>query len=495
MKGVDQLPSGAWRWRVKVQGKMLSRTAATREEAEKMRAAVLHAGIAKDARPLTEPTPFELGPRFLKSRESMRSAKDDSSRWNLHVANARWARSPLSSITRADGLTWLQSLNETQTSLPSKAVKRRPKRVGEVLSWQTQKHLLNLARSFFTWCMDQALLTQNPFGSLRVKREDGDEETGFQSNWWLDANEQTKLLSLFDDFDDTRRREKWIVAFAFGTGLRMGEQWCLHLEDVHLEGDEPHVVVKYGSFDAKREKYVGPKGRRGVKRQRIVPLWGIGLAAARAWLDQLETYAVKNPHGLMFPTERGLRRPRGVPPRSWPEVVRKFGVSPRIGRELWWHLLRHTCASSLVSGAWGMRWSLEDVARVLGHTDVRTTQIYAHLAPKAILSTAKSAGASYDPSCHAGVTPSKLIRVSTENHGRARQDSDLRHSASKATQNRGFVGKSGGRDTVVTTIVCILRDIADGRYVARAGTSQVLCELLERELAGTSEPVAVGVAS
>jgi integrase len=167
-----------------------------------------------------------------------------------------------------------------------------------------------------------------------------------------------RLLGTWDDatlgFDAIDRAEKLIVQFAIGTGLREGEQWCLHLTDVHADdAAQPHVVVRFGSWDPKRERYRSPKGRKGEKKPPIVPLFGIALDATRAWLAMLSTYAPQNPLGLMFPTERGARRTR--PPRSWERVVKSFGVVPRVGEPIWWHLLRHTCASSLVSGWWGMR--------------------------------------------------------------------------------------------------------------------------------------------
>ena len=43
------------------------------------------------------------------------------------------------------------------------------------------------------------------------------------------------------------------------------------------------------------------------------------------------------------------------------------------------HDLRHTCASHLVRGTWGRRWSLEEVKEYLGHSSIQVTQRYAHL--------------------------------------------------------------------------------------------------------------------
>jgi len=62
---------------------------------------------------------------------------------------------------------------------------------------------------------------------------------------------------------------------------------------------------------------------------------------------------------------------------DWDAVAEEFGVIPRIGRRPWFHLLRHAGASSLVCGWWGARWRLEDVQRILGHADIKTTQRYA----------------------------------------------------------------------------------------------------------------------
>ena len=427
------LPSGRYRFMVHHRNKRIDGVADTPEIAADMRAECIRKIIAGELAPTGGKSAKELGPRFLASRAGNRAASDDERRWHKHIAVAPWARVPVPSVTRKDGVRWLERLERTRTDYDPEihgARKAKP------LSWQTRRHCLNLARRFFEWCIGEEIIAANPFAGLIVEKKDGDEEEGYQESWYLDAEEQVRLLATWDELDglDARdRAEKWIAAFAMATGLREGEQWCLHLADLHVDGPSPHVVVRYGSWDAARARYRPPKGRKGEKKIRRVDLWGLGLEAARAWLAMREQYMHASaevlerrrkdpPNGmaLVFPTERGARRDK-KPVRSWARVVEAFGVVPRIGERPWWHLLRHTCASSLVSGWWGMRWSLEDVQAVLGHADIRTTQRYAHLAPQAVSQTAARAHVAF----HAASTRIRDVRGTSRDDGRAREDSNL----------------------------------------------------------------------
>ena len=107
----------------------------------------------------------------------------------------------------------------------------------------------------------------------------------------------------------------------------------------------------------------------------------------REWLEHLPAYAPENPYGLAFPRQRGSRRD----PRA-PSVIRKINGKPRtcqllrewlvtagVKRQLRWHDLRHTFASSLVSGFWGHKWALDEVRDQMGHSSVTVTEMYAHL--------------------------------------------------------------------------------------------------------------------
>ena len=352
MHNIELLPGGRYRVRLRHRGEWVSGVVETHCDALELCNELKRQIVDGELVPTKGVTACDLGPRFLGSRLGNRSSSDDANRWYRHIATASWARRPLVSITRVDGSMWLKQLRRTHIGYdPAKHGVREPR----LLSWQTRKHCLNLARSFFSWTIEEGVygLTENPFAGLRVVREDGDEDAGYQDGWYLDAAEQSRFFATWDrqdlDLDATDRAEKLIVQFAIGSGLRKGEAWCLHLDDVHVADDEPlpRVEVKYGSWDPIKNRYRPPKGRRGEKRMRVVPLFGLALEAARAWILQLPEYAPKNPLGLMFPTERGARRD-GLP-RSWSTIGDAFGAIPRIGRKPWWHLLRHTCASSIVS--------------------------------------------------------------------------------------------------------------------------------------------------
>jgi len=149
---------------------------------------------------------------------------------------------------------------------------------------------LNLARRAFAWAIDKRLveLTSNPFADISVPKEDGDEDEGYQEGWYLDLDNRKFLFTLYDistALDVFDRMEKWSVQFAMGAGLRLREAWGLHLADVHVDAGDPHVMVRFGSYDPIKERYRPPKGRKGERKPRKVPLWGPALVAARRWLE------------------------------------------------------------------------------------------------------------------------------------------------------------------------------------------------------------------
>jgi integrase len=282
------------------------------------------------------------GERWLEWREraGFRSVAADRSRWRTHVLVAPWIDVPLCEVTRGDAERWRRVLLATK------------------LRAQTIKNTINLVRGLFGAAVEEGILEGNPFGAMRLPRS----RAARSDDTWtvLTPEEQERLLRAVAVPD------RWLVGAALGTGLRRGELWSLHTDDVELESDEPHLVVRYGG--SRRGKFQPTKGGR----VRLVPLFGLGLLAVGAWMGGLSLYAPNNPRGLAFPTRRGCTR-SNTPP-WWGKVIPGSGLTRRVR----WQDLRHSCASSLVAGWWGRRWSLEEVCALLGHRSRQTTERYAH---------------------------------------------------------------------------------------------------------------------
>ncbi len=472
MENITRLPSGSLRVRIEYGGSVIAKTFAADNlaGARKWRDAVKLEIADGNVEAVEGVTMQQLGKRFLASRLGHRDYGTDESRWYMHIAGAKWAQKAAIAVTHMDGSDWLDALKEKETSFdPKRGV--RPKKK---LAVSTRKSILNLARQAFIWASKKGILPPgfNPFAHLTIEREDGDEDEGYQDGWHLDVNEQQWISTLYDTstaLDVRDRLEKSIFEIALWTGVRERELWCVHLDDVHAYEERPYFWVRYGSWDPIKQRYRPPKGKRGEKKPRKAWLFGRGLEAMRHWLEEgrtdyvrpsaktLEKYSddVHSPLKLVFPTERGLRRD-GKPPKSFFKIVKVVGVIPHIGRPLWWHLLRHSCASSMVSGWWNMNWPLEFIQEMLGHAEIKTTQRYAHLAPSAVGDKAAEAHAAYlagsSSGRHGAVTAQRPAARSPRNDGRARLDSNQRPTASETVGNAVTAEWIGRRDGVVTAI-------------------------------------------
>lgn len=302
------------------------------------------------------------GERFLKARElaGIRGIHTDRSRWRTHVEASFLADLPLRSITRADVRKWLDEVLRSDASPPGKHAKTTVRKV----SRQTVQNTLNLLRVAFRFATERELIGDNPARDVRLPRSQGRTHDPWT---YLLPDEQAAILSCAAIAEPDRL----LVAFALGTGLRQGELWNLELADV--QGDR--LVVRRGSKD---------KATKSGKLRRV-PLFGVAKEALDAWLPLLE--GRPNPHGLVWPLPSGARRPKGKAPKWWGAALEAAGIDPvkrHDGRSVRWHDLRHTCASSLVAGWWGRRWSLEEVRALLGHSSIVVTERYAHLADSAL---------------------------------------------------------------------------------------------------------------
>jgi len=369
------------------------------------------------------------GPRFLdarelegrgkamKGRDAPSTIRTDRSRWRLHIDSADFAQKPAQAVDPREIREWMATLGKKKTQdVRAKDAKREGKsylRKPRPLSPQTIKHCFNLLSKAFDRMKLDGFVTHNPCDEVEPPTV---VEGVFA---YLDPSEQDKIERC--DWrpkragDDARlygEADKLRAFFAWGTGMRQFDQWCMKLADLYdVESADPYV-------------YFYCHKKRGMVK---VPLFGIALRAVRRQLEILPAYCPKNDKGLLWPLPSGARRQRSKN-YGWHKLCAAAGVSKHVT----WHELRDTCASSLLNGWWGRRWRLEEVSEMLSHSGIEVTERYAHLDPGTLGQAARETGSLGGAIGHGIGHGSKGRKSkSSTNTGRATGDSNARPSASE----------------------------------------------------------------
>lgn len=371
---VEQLPSGRWSVRMSIpgrKGRRLPGTYATREEADEVRLAALSRLVTAGRAAVGGLTLRAFGEVAIDRwrLRGNRSTYDDRNMFRVHIATAHFADWPIQNIHRVDVKRWRDEL------LGKKAVRaitrgakgaRVVERVAtkRPLSRQRVVNIVSVLRRIFREAEEDELVDRNPADDVYAPRAARTEEP-----WtFLDLEEQAALLAAVPEVD------RPLVQFAMGSGMREGEIYALRLEDVHVDDADPYCLVRYGSRET------APKNGK-IRR---VALFGYALEAAREQLAREPR--IRNRARLLFPGVRGGYRAEGKAPKGWTSWVRSAGIE----RDVRFHDMRHTCASALVSGMWGEPWPLEEVRDQLGHSSIKVTERYAHLAGSALKRRARA---------------------------------------------------------------------------------------------------------
>jgi integrase len=350
---IDQLPSGRWRVRVPTgRGQVNWGTFDTEAEAERELSIALHESDLT-RRDYEGKTVHQLGNAIMTRREVHSEVSDpasDRSRWDKHVKPDEIGKIGIAKLQQKHIYQWIDRL------------------YAKGLSQSSVTHCRNLLSVVCAEACRNGIIKVNPVAGIRLKSR----KTSAEAGWtYLVPSEQQALI------EATPYPEKCLVAFAIGTGLRAGELAALRRVDVDVEGKR--LMVRFG----------GPPDQPTKTGQvRPVPILGPALEAVRVWLDGTTPRdgcdaLFPRPIGKVDRRHRlgGYRDPNHVIDyKVWKSSLKSAGLTRRVR----WHDLRHTCASSLVSGWWGRRWSLHEVKDLLGHTTIDLTQRYAHLCPGAL---------------------------------------------------------------------------------------------------------------
>lgn len=169
----------------------------------------------------------------------------------------------------------------------------------------------------------------------------------------LSVEEVDLLLRQPDSRHRLGVRDRAILELLYASGLRAAELVSLRMIDLDLDSG---FVRCWG------------KG----SRERIVPLGKKANRALRNYLSHSRPLLVKRSDpGILFLSRRGKAMTREW---LW-QLVRKYVLAAGIGKRVSPHTLRHSFATHLlIRGA-----DLRVVQELLGHSDIKTTQVYTHI--------------------------------------------------------------------------------------------------------------------
>lgn len=206
------------------------------------------------------------------------------------------------------------------------------------------------------WAASQELLVINPARGIKLPSKTHRVE-------YLSQEDAKSLLAEAERQARSGSAKEWSlwVAVALGlyAGLRHGEILGLRWQDVDFEMRRLTVAKSFCRL---------PKSGKA----RHLPLAAELVRLLREWRPSCPMTA----EGVVCPVfHKGTWRAAQDSLRNMKALYAAAGIS---APEAPWHTLRHTFASHfLMRGG-----SLLAVSRLLGHADIRTTQIYAHLAPE-----------------------------------------------------------------------------------------------------------------
>jgi len=212
------------------------------------------------------------------------------------------------------------------------------------LSARSIQRRLSAARTFFRFLLREKWIKRNPAESVRAPK------AGKRLPGNLDADRMARLLDIKGD-GPIVARDRAILELLYSSGLRLAELIGLSTTDVDMADATVHVTGK-GNKD------------------RIVPVGRYALKAIADWHKVRGELATPGETAL-FVSKRGSR----LSPRSVQARVDYWGKRQGIDVKVSPHLFRHSFASHLLESSHDLR----GVQELLGHANIRTTQIYTHL--------------------------------------------------------------------------------------------------------------------
>lgn len=205
-----------------------------------------------------------------------------------------------------------------------------------------QTHI-NVLRSFFSWLDIEDVIKKNPMRKIKSLK--------------LDQKKTRRPLTQ-EELEQLRDgcktyKEKALVEFLVSTGCRLGEVVGIRLDQIDWQG---RSVIVLGKGKKERTVYFSVRAKLMLQ----------------AYID------ARKGGTALFASHRTPYEP--MKPRAIQKALQKIGEQANETRRVHPHLMRHTFASCAING--GMELAV--IQHLLGHTDPKTTLIYAELSPRTV---------------------------------------------------------------------------------------------------------------
>lgn len=207
------------------------------------------------------------------------------------------------------------------------------------------RHIVSI-RNYFKYLSRNGLISDNPcddIAGLKMPKT---------VPHVLNEDEINKLLDIKCE-NALDYRNKAMLELMYSSGLRVSELLSLEVNDIDFE---MNVVRCFG------------KG----SKERIVPLDDIATIALKNYINVYRNTLLKNKSSnLLFLNAHGNSLSR----QGFFKILKEIALEKGINKELSPHTIRHSFATHLINhGA-----DLRSVQTLLGHENIKTTQIYTHI--------------------------------------------------------------------------------------------------------------------
>ena len=212
------------------------------------------------------------------------------------------------------------------------------------LEAKTLAQVLAAIRSFYRFAEREGELTNNPTSGLKPPK--GKKKLPAT----LDVD-QTKTWVEVDTDAELGVRDAAMLELFYSCGLRLSELCHLRWQDIHFQSSELRALGK-------------------GQKTRLLPIGALALAACQRWQSELQASGALLE--FVFP---GRAAGSAISPRAVQMRVKLLAQRQGLWQRTYPHLLRHSFASHLLESSGDLR----AVQELLGHADIRTTQVYTHL--------------------------------------------------------------------------------------------------------------------